>query len=84
MTPSCRPCGQLQRIPWSRRGAVLVEFALILPLFMLLLIGTLEFARAFEVWQVVVHLTFVASALLLAVTDRISSVTAVETRVKEH
>lgn len=55
MTPSCRPCGHLQRIPWSRRGAVLVEFALILPLFMLLLIGTLEFARAFEVWQVVVN-----------------------------
>ena len=33
-------------------------------------------------WQVVVHLTFVASALLLAWTDRISSVTAVETRPK--
>ena len=35
-------------------------------------------------WQVVVHLTFVASALLLAWTDRISSVTAVETRAKGH
>jgi hypothetical protein len=35
-------------------------------------------------WQVVVHLTFVSSALLLAWTDRISSVTAVETRAKDH
>ena len=33
-------------------------------------------------WQVVVHLTFVSSALLLAWTDRVSSVTAVETRPK--
>ena len=35
-------------------------------------------------WQVVVHLTFVASALLLAWTDRISSTTAVTTRGRAH
>lgn len=38
----------------DRRGAVLLEFALILPLFLLLLVGVLEFARAFNIWQVVV------------------------------
>jgi uncharacterized protein (TIGR00645 family) len=35
-------------------------------------------------WQVVVHLTFVASALLLAWTDRISSTTALTTRGRAH
>jgi uncharacterized protein (TIGR00645 family) len=31
-------------------------------------------------WQVVVHLTFVASALLLAVTDRITTKSALESK----
>ncbi|HEY5893273.1 MAG TPA: YqhA family protein [Chthoniobacterales bacterium] len=34
-------------------------------------------------WQVIVHLTFVASALLLAWTDRVSTQTATEVRA-EH
>jgi len=33
-------------------------------------------------WQVVVHLTFVVSALLLAITERISTQTATESRAK--
>ena len=47
-------------------------------------IGTPGTTEQMVLWQVVVHLTFVASALLLAWTDRISSVTAVETRTKAH
>ncbi len=47
-------------------------------------IGTPGVTEQTVLWQVVVHLTFVASALLLAWTDRISSVTAVETRLKGH
>ncbi len=35
-------------------------------------------------WQVIVHLTFVVSALLLAWTDRISTLTAAEVRQKAH
>lgn len=35
-------------------------------------------------WQVIVHLTFVFSALLLAYTDRVSSLTASEVRTKPH
>jgi uncharacterized protein (TIGR00645 family) len=35
-------------------------------------------------WQVVVHMTFVASALLLALTDRISTKTAAESRAASH
>ena len=45
-------------------------------------IGTPGTTEQTVLWQVVVHLTFVVSALLLAWTDRISSVTAVETRTK--
>ncbi|HEY5792538.1 MAG TPA: TIGR00645 family protein [Chthoniobacterales bacterium] len=33
-------------------------------------------------WQVIVHVTFVVSALLLAITDRISTKTALEARPK--
>ena len=47
-------------------------------------IGTPAVTEQAVLWQVVVHLTFVSSALLLAWTDRISSVTAVETRAKAH
>ena len=47
-------------------------------------IGTPSVTEQAVLWQVIVHLTFVASALLLAWTDRISSVTAVETRAKAH
>ena len=46
-------------------------------------IGTPGVTGQTVLWQVVVHLTFVASALLLALTDRISSLTALETRPKE-
>ena len=35
-------------------------------------------------WQVVVHMTFVVSALLLALTDRISTKTAAEMRAGSH
>lgn len=35
-------------------------------------------------WQIAVHLTFVLSALLLAWTDRISTLTATEARAKAH
>jgi uncharacterized protein (TIGR00645 family) len=47
-------------------------------------IGTPAVTEQAVLWQVIVHLTFVSSALLLAWTDRISSVTAVETRAKAH
>jgi uncharacterized protein (TIGR00645 family) len=47
-------------------------------------IGTPGVTSQTVLWQVVIHLTFFASALLLAWTDRISSVTSLETRVKSH
>ena len=47
-------------------------------------IGTPGVTEQAVFWQVVVHLTFVASALLLAWTDRVSSVTAATARTKGH
>ena len=46
-------------------------------------IGTPQTTDSSIFWQIMVHLTFVVSALLLAVTDRISSTTAAEAR-KNH
>jgi uncharacterized protein (TIGR00645 family) len=43
-------------------------------------IGSKPVADNSVLWQVVVHMTFVVSALLLAVTDRISTKTAAEAR----
>jgi len=46
-------------------------------------IGSRGGATAQDVfWQVIVHITFVVSALLLAFTDRISTRTAIEARAK--
>ena len=39
------------------RGAELVEFALIFPLFMLLMVGVIEFGRAYNVYENVIHAT---------------------------
>ncbi len=46
-------------------------------------IGTPKVTESAVMWQVIVHFTFVFSALLLAVTDRVSTVTATESR-KAH
>lgn len=45
-------------------------------------IGTTSAPTNMVIWQVVVHLTFVISALFLALTDRVSTQTAAEARAK--
>ncbi len=47
-------------------------------------IGTPGMTAQTVLWQVVVHLTFVASALILAWTDRVSSLTPPSTRERAH
>jgi Flp pilus assembly protein TadG len=42
----------LGRSAWRQRGQALVEFALILPVVLLLVVGMLEFARAWNLHQV--------------------------------
>lgn len=41
----------------SQRGAVLVEFALVTPLFLLLLLGVFDFGKAFNYWIDGTHLS---------------------------
>jgi hypothetical protein len=43
---------EVRRSAWERRGQALVEFALILPVILLLVVGMLEFARAWNLHQV--------------------------------
>jgi Flp pilus assembly protein TadG len=43
--------------PGNRRGAAAVEFALVAPLFVLLLLGIIEFGRAMMVQQVLTNAT---------------------------
>lgn len=50
---SRRPESQSKR---GQQGAVLVEFALVLPLLLLLLLGIFEFGRAFNYWIDQTHL----------------------------
>ena len=47
-------------------------------------IGTPSTTYETVFWQIMVHLTFVVSALLLAYTDRVSTSTAIEARGKAH
>jgi hypothetical protein len=39
------------------RGAELVEFAMIFPLFLLLMVGIIEFGRAYNIYENVIHAT---------------------------
>jgi Flp pilus assembly protein TadG len=46
---ACRPCRR------NRRGAALVEFALVVPIFFLMVFGMIEFGRAIMVQQVLTN-----------------------------
>ena len=54
--------GRAARSSWRRQeGAALVEFALVLPLLLLLLLGMLEFGRVFNYWIDETHLANAAA-----------------------
>jgi hypothetical protein len=52
---SSRECGSSVTFTSDRRGAVLVEFALALPLLMLIIVGILDFGLLFQRQQVVTN-----------------------------
>ena len=41
----------------QERGAELVEFAMVFPLFLLLMVGVIEFGRAYNIYENVIHAT---------------------------
>lgn len=47
-----RPCGSFRRF---RLGAATVEFAVVLPVFLIMVLGMIEFGRAFMVQQVITN-----------------------------
>ena len=51
LTSGARRAPRLPRLR-DRKGQAAVEFALVLPLFLLLLVGMVEFARAWNIYQV--------------------------------
>ena len=68
-------------IPCRRRGAAAVEFALIAPLFLLLLAGIIEFGQAFRIQHAVSNASR-RGARLAAMEGATSS--QVEQQIKEH
>jgi Flp pilus assembly protein TadG len=51
----------MRRLRTDERGVALVEFALVLPILMLLLFGVIEFGRAFTMWIDETHLANAAA-----------------------
>jgi Flp pilus assembly protein TadG len=43
------------RVVHGERGVALVEFALVLPILLVILLGVIEFGRGFQVWLEVTH-----------------------------
>jgi Flp pilus assembly protein TadG len=67
----------------GRRGQALVEFALILPLMMLLLLGIVEFGRAWNVKQVLTDAAREGARLAVVGDPSITQQSQVDTRIKE-
>jgi TadE-like protein len=65
MTNAMNKNDEQKRSAWNRgtcqEGAVMVEFALVLPLLLLLLLGMVEFGRAFNYWIDETHLANAAA-----------------------
>jgi Flp pilus assembly protein TadG len=66
------------------RGATLLEFAIILPLFLLLVTGILEFARAFNIYQVVVNSARVGARITALPPGSQSSSAIVNAKINEY
>jgi Flp pilus assembly protein TadG len=73
----------LRRSIRNDRGVALVEFALVLPLFLLLLVGMLDFGKAFTYWIDETHLANEA-ARFAAVNKKPTGATSIEDYVTDQ
>jgi Flp pilus assembly protein TadG len=75
---------RLRRLARDRRGATILEFALILPLFLVLTVGILEFARAFNIWQVVVNSAREGARIVALPPGSQSNTALVQARIDDY
>jgi Flp pilus assembly protein TadG len=68
----------------DRRGVAIVEFAIILPLLMLIVVGTMEFARAANIKQVVVNSAREGARIVALPPGSQSNETLVRNRVDDY
>jgi hypothetical protein len=87
-----RQVASTQRVPWlafargprlgDEAGVALVEFALVLPLLMLLLLGMLDFGKAFNYWIDETHLAHTGARW--AAVDRFPGTGSLQQYVQEQ
>jgi Flp pilus assembly protein TadG len=68
----------------DRRGVALVEFALVVPLLLLIGFGTLEFARALNIYQVVVNSAREGARIVALPPGSQSNETLVRDRIDDY
>jgi len=68
----------------DRRGVAIVEFALVVPLLLLIVVGTLEFARAFNIYQVVVNSAREGARIVALPPGSQSNETLVRDRIDDY
>lgn len=73
-----------RRMPSNRRGAVLVEFAIILVVFLLIMISIFELSRAFNIWQVVVNCAREGARIVALPPGTQSNQALVDERIEEY
>ncbi len=75
--------GARPRLSEGERGAALIEFALVLPLVLLLLFGMIDFGKAFNYWNDETHLANEAARYAVVNKNPLASGTSLETAIKQ-
>jgi Flp pilus assembly protein TadG len=75
------PKRRTRRLLGVRRGAAATEFAIVAPIFFLMIIGFLEFGRALMVQQVLINASRVGARQAITTS---ATASAVETAVKDY
>ena len=73
-----------RRLSPNRRGSVLLEFAIVLPVILLMMIGMVDLARAFNIWQVVVNAARVGARIVALPPGTQSNQDLLDARITEY